>query len=135
MKSIGKLIYAPRTHLKSSDKWAILSCDDEISKYYRYLFYKEFPWKGKLTRPVWGAHISFIRSEFIPNNNLWRLNENKIIEFEYEAGVKDNGEYYWLKANCPYLENIRKIYGLCPLPKYGFHLTIGRTTQSINSRK
>ena len=126
MKSLGKIIYSPRTHLKSSDKWAILSCDDEISKYYRYLFYKEFPWKGKLTRPVWGSHISFIRNEFITNFDLWKLDNNKIVEFEYDGGVEDNGEYFWLKVRCPYLFDLREKYNLKREPKFGLHLTIGR---------
>lgn len=129
MKSIGKLIYNPRTHLSSSDKWLVVMCDDEISKYYRSLFYQEFPYKGKLTRPVWGAHISLIRGERIANPQLWRLDENKIIEFEYEGGIIDNGEYYWLKAKCPYLLDLRERYGLYREPRFGLHLTIGRTTQ------
>lgn len=129
MKSIGKLIYNPRTHLSSSERWLIIACDDEISKYYRHLFYVETPWLGKLTRPVWGAHISVIRGEKIPNN-LWRLDENKIIEFEYEGGVQTNGEYYWLNVTCPYLLNLREKYSLPREPRYGLHLTIGRTTQN-----
>ena len=134
MKSTGKLVYSPRTHLASSDRWLVLMCDDEISKYYRHLYTFEYPYlhgerSGKLTRPVWGTHISIIRGERIPNFKLWRLDENKIVEFEYEPGVKDNGEYYWLKVTCPYLEDLREKYGLSRHPQFGYHLTIGRTTQ------
>lgn len=134
MKSVGKLIYSPRTHLSSSDRWLVLMCDDEISKYYRTLFNKEYPYlnaerHGKLTRPVWGTHISVIRGERVPNYNLWRLDENKLIEFEYEGGVQDNGEYYWLKVKCQSLGDLREKYGLPRDPRFGFHLTIGRTTQ------
>lgn len=112
-----------------------MMCDDEISKYYRHLFEKEYPFlnaerHGKLTRPVWGTHISVIRGEFVPNYKLWRLDENKLIEFEYEGGVIDNGEYYWLKVSCPVLAELRKKYGLSPEPRFGFHLTIGRTTET-----
>lgn len=135
MKSIGKLVYSPRTHLASSDRWLVLMCDDEISKYYRHLFTKEYPYlngvkTGKLTRPVWGAHISVTRGEFIPNYKLWRLDEGKLIEFEYQGGVIDNGEYYWLKATCPYLSDLREKYGLPREPRFGLHLTIGRTTET-----
>lgn len=129
MKSIGKLIYSPRSHLGSNEKWLVLMCDDEISRYYRHLFYTEYPWKGKLTRPVWGTHVSIIRGERIPNYNLWRLDENKIVHFEYEPGVKDNGEYYWLKVKCNYLLDLREKYGLSRNPQFGLHLTVGRTTQ------
>lgn len=134
MKSIGKLVYSPRTHLASGEKWLVLMCDDEISRYYRHLFTKEYPYLngskvGKLTRPVWGSHISVIRGEFIPHFKLWRLDENRLFEFEYEPGVLNNGEYFWLKAKCPLLGDLREKYGLPREPKYGFHLTIGRTTE------
>jgi len=92
------------------------------------MFYKEFPWKGKLTRPVWGAHISVIRGENT-DPKLWMLDSNKIVEFEYEGGVLDNGEYYWLKARSNYLSDLREKYGLSREPKFGLHLTIGRTTK------
>lgn len=130
MKSIGKLTYTPRSHLGSNENWLIVMCDDEISKYYRYLFFKEFPYKGKLTRPVWGTHISVIRGEFIPNERLWKLDNNKIIEFEYDGGVIDNGEYYWLKVKCNYLLDLREKYGLVREPRFGLHLTVGRITDA-----
>jgi hypothetical protein len=134
MKSIGKLTYSPRTHLSSSDKWLVVMCDDEISKYYRHLYSKEYPYLNsgqstKLTRPVWGAHISVVRNERLPDPKLWRIDEGKIIEFEYEGGVIDNSEYYWLKVNCPYLGYLREHMGLSFYPKFGFHLTVGRTAQ------
>ncbi len=133
MKSIGKLVYSPRTHLASSERWLVVMCDDEISKYYRHLFTKEYPYlngekTGKLTRPVWGTHISVIRGERIPRFDLWGLDANKIVDFEYEGGVQSNGEYYWLKVTCPYLSELRVRYELPPYPRFGFHLTIGRTT-------
>lgn len=129
MKSVGKLVYSPRTHLASSDKWLVLMCDDSISQYYRCLWTREYPWRGKLTRPVWGTHVSVIRGEYIPNMKLWGLDANKMVEFEYEGGVIDNKEYYWLKAKCPALSELREKYGLSPEPKFGFHLTVGRTTE------
>jgi hypothetical protein len=109
-------------------------CDDEISRYYRQLYTMAYPpylngdLSLKLTRPVWGTHVSVIRGERIPNMNLWGLDANKIVEFEYDAGVIDNGEYYWLKARCPALSELRLKYGLAPEPRFGFHLTIGRST-------
>ena len=132
MKSIGKIIYSPRTHLASSEKWAILYCDDEISRYYRHLYEIEHKFLNggycnKLTRSVWGAHISFLRNEDVPAN-LWRTDENKIIEFEYEPGVQSNKEYFWLKVSCPYLCSLREKFGLSKEPRFGYHLTIGRST-------
>lgn len=134
MKSIGKLVYSPRSHLGSNEKWLVLMCDDEIGLYYRSLYAKEYPpylngdHSLKLSRPVWGSHISIIRGEYIPKIELWGIDTNKIIEFEYDDGVVDNKEYFWLKVKCPYLNNLRVKYGLSPEPRFGFHLTIGRTT-------
>jgi len=126
IKSYGKLIYDPPSHLGDPKRWLILACDDEISKYYRHLFYKDYPWLGKLTRPVFGAHISVVRGEDIPNIIFWNKYQNKIINFEYEPGVKDNGTYYWLSVKCKFLSDIRQELGLIKFPKFGFHLTIGR---------
>lgn len=124
MKSYGKLIYSPRSHLGSNKDWVVLMCDDEISKYYRTLFSKEFPWKKKLNRPIWGAHVSVIRGESVPNKHLWGLNANQIIEFDYEPGVIDNDKFYWLKARCKTLSDLRIKYGLSKNPQFGFHLTL-----------
>src|SRR5208282_3785912 len=76
MKSTGKLVYSPRTHLASSERWLVMMCDDEISKYYRHLYTMQYPYlngekTGKLTRPVWGTHLSIVRGEYIPNIKLW----------------------------------------------------------------
>lgn len=142
MKSLGKLVYSPRTHLASNERWLVLMCDDQLSAYYRELYAKEHKALNtdrstKLTRPVWGAHISIIRGERIaqksggsisPAVTPWGKDANKLVEFEYEPGVMDNGEYFWLKVTCPTLAELRVSYGLTPEPKFGFHLTIGRTT-------
>jgi len=130
MKSIGKLIYSPRSHLGDSSKWLVMMADDEICKYYSSLFKTEYPYYPMLARPIFGAHVSVIRGERIPNHNLWKMDDNKIIEFDYEPGVEDNGEYYWLKVKCKYLEDLREKYGLSRIPRFGYHLTIGRTTQN-----
>lgn len=135
MKSIGKIIYSPRSHIGCNKNWAILACDDEISSYYRKLYTMEYyPYLNgyyslKLTRPIWGSHISWIRNNDKVDYKLWGIDANKIIEFEYEPGVIDNGEYYYLRAKCSYLEDLRKKYGLSLVPRYGYHLTIGRTTK------
>lgn len=126
IKSSGKLIYNPKTHLRNSDRWLILVVEEELGAYYRALYRREFFYRPKLVRPVWGTHISIVRGSHIPNLDIWGFNNNKIVNFEYEPGVKDNGEYYWLKVSCSELEAVRLAYGLSPHPQFGFHLTIGR---------
>jgi len=136
MKSIGKIVYSPRSHLGSSKEWAAVMCDDELSKYYCHLYTMEYPYLNsgrslKLSRTIWGAHISFIRAtDKDINMKLWGLSANKIIEFEYEPGVLDNGTYYWLKVKCKVLSDIRKQYGLSAEPRFGLHLTVGRATNN-----
>ena len=129
LTSIGKLVYSPRTHLASSEKWAILSCDDEIGRYYRHLFsienkYLNGAYPNRINRAVWGSHISFLRNEH-PKD--WGIDANKIIEFSYEPGVQTNGIYFWLRVSCPRLLDLRQKYGLPREPRFGLHLTIGRS--------
>ncbi len=126
-KSSGTLVYSPKTkdELKSSNDWAIVSCAHSIGQYYRALYHQEFFYKPKLIQPIWSSHISFIRNEKINNPSLWRFAENKVINFEYEPGVKNNNKYFWLTVYCDELLAIRELYGLNREPKYGLHLTIG----------
>lgn len=105
-------------------------CDDELIKYYAHLFKKEFPCLPKLQRPIWGAHISCVRNETINDVNLWGAFNKKRFEFDYEPGVISNNEYYWLKVKCDALLDLREMYGLKREPKFGLHLTIGRTTDA-----
>jgi|ERR1035437_5955983 hypothetical protein len=134
-KSTGKLVYSPRSHLGEPSKWLVLMCDDEISNYYRNLYARQYPYlngdkSGKLTRPIFGSHVSIIRGEKLPKPELWGLYANKIIEFEYEPGVKDNNIYYWLSVKCPYLLDLRAKFGLNPNPRFGLHMTIGISTNT-----
>src|SRR5271165_1486146 len=92
-KSSGKLVYNPRTHLKQNEKWVVLLCEEDLTLYYK----QEFFYRPALQRPIWGAHCSLVRNEKIINQDAWEFSANKFIDFEYEPGVKDNGNYYWLK--------------------------------------
>lgn len=130
-KGTGKLVYSPKTHLRESSRWLVMMCDDELSKYYRTLYQREWFYRSKLTRPVWGTHISVVRGETLPNPETWGFAANKFINFEYEPGIKDNGEYYWLKVHCDELCAIRELFGLPREPRFGLHLTIGRTTENV----
>lgn len=127
-KSIGKIIYSPKSHVGAPNKWAIVSCDDEISKYYRHLFFKQYPFLNgynlgkKLQRPIMGAHISFVRNE---SSKLWNIDNYKLIEFEYSHDIYSNGQYFWAKVECPALLDLREKIGLCRFPNVDLHLTIG----------
>ena len=127
--SIGKLVYNPATHLSSSKNWIVLMCDDEISRYYcslyeKQYFYKNGEYTGKIKRPVWGAHISVVRNEIYDLKNVNK--KKQFFKFEYEPGVLDNKEYFWLKVYSDELVAFRKSLNLSSFPTFGFHLTIGR---------
>lgn len=130
MQSVGKIIYSPASHIGDNSRWAILACDDGISEYYRRLYDLEQPpyLNGnralKMIRPVWGSHISWLRGNEV-GLKQWGIDAGKMIDFEYEPGVMDNGMYYWLRVKCPYLLELREKMGLPARPKYGLHLTIG----------
>jgi hypothetical protein len=129
-KSTGKIVYSPDSHLGSSKNWAILKCDDNIGAYYRSLYQQQYKalnggYKLRIIKPIFGAHISYIRNSDTPNLKYWGKNEGKIIEFKYQPGVLDNGKYFWLKIECPFLSELRMQLGLSPQPLYAFHLTIG----------
>ena len=130
-KSCGKIIYSPNSYLGKNNNWAILKCDDQIGDYYRTLYQREYKalnggYKLRIIKPIWSSHISYIRnSDNITNLNNWGKYQNKMVEFEYQPGVLDNGKYFWLKVNCLFLSELRMQLGLSAEPQYGFHLTIG----------
>jgi len=130
MKSFGKLIYEPKTHIGSTKNWLIVKCDEEFSKYYIKIYEMGNPFYlngkvQKIIRPVLGPHISIIRGETIESKN-WKHLNNTTIHFDYEPGIETNGEYFWLKVKCDALLDLREAYGLPREPKFGLHLTIGR---------
>jgi len=133
-KSTGRIIYDPhRPGMKSKTKWwAIVQCDREITRYYRWWVQKE-KWVD-LYQPSWDAHVSIIRGERPRQDlmHLWKKYHGKTIEFKYKHHVRASGdttrdrpEYYWfVEIDCPLLVDIRKEFGL-PY-NWKLHLTIGR---------
>jgi hypothetical protein len=106
--SIGKITYDPKKGKFFEPWWAILECDNEILKYYKWLLLKEgiAIQKGSL----WGAHITWIRGEEAPNKSFWGKYEGIEIEFRYSNFLRyDNGRHVWLDVYCPKVqENERR---------------------------
>lgn len=122
-KSRGRLRYGKSTY------WLVLDCDLNICKYYCYLYYISTHKTKKLQLPQHGAHITVNAGKYDvpPNLSRWLAREGEVIEFTYGHNVKNEGDYWWLEVQCPYLSEIRKELGLSPKPFHPFHLTIGNT--------
>lgn len=130
-KSHGVLRYSPTTtdgkNRASSHGdpkwWVILDCCPELIAYYRSLVLKLHG--IKLQKPLWGPHISVVRGDNPPNKEVWAKHTGKVIEFEYESWIVDNGKHWWLEVECPELVALRLELGLPPKPDFDFHITLG----------
>lgn len=133
--SSGTITYDPKKGKYFEPWWAILECDPEILKYYKWLLLKEgiAIQKGSL----WGAHITWIRGEEPLNKSVWGKYEALEIEFRYSNSLRyDNGRHVWLDVYCPKFNEMRKELGLMPLRQMSLHLTIGRlVVQRENVKK
>lgn len=130
--STGILQYDPgkgSKHFESN--WALLLCDDEISRYYSWLFKS----RGIDTYPnnngLWGTHISVMKGDDIPNPEGWGKYEGYEVEFYYNHIIRfDNGKHAWLDIYSEDLSAIREELGFTFKPWY--HLTIGRLVRPFN---
>lgn len=166
MRSFGYLRYDPKNNATQfNDWWAILKCDEGLTAYYRRWIEREWPnrilskdwleaagledqqsqaWPMtycglKLTKSVWGSHVSVVRGEKPEASCLkhWKKYENRKIYFEYNPEyINSNGRHWWVRIKSPELEDLRLELGLKPEPKsYSpaqkiwlpapFHLTLG----------
>jgi hypothetical protein len=127
--SQGTIHYDPTFFNKSSkeaNNWLIVSCDDEIVRYYRHLFLKR---TGiSLLKPSWGAHISIIRGEDIeePHQPGWLYFDKTEASYSYSSDLLWNHEYVWLPVESKTFSHMRNFHGLEETPFYPFHLTVGK---------
>ena len=129
-KSSGVLVYDPHYNGQNDVKpfWLMLSCDEELTRYYAWLLFKERCVKLN-QKCLWGTHISVVRGEK-PNDGWWgKQGVGETIEFEYDGIVHGDGTYFWMDVKCPRLSEIRTYYGLTPKPWIDFHLTVGNIRQ------
>lgn len=131
----GRILYDPhRANMKSNTNWwCVIDADKEITRYYRWWLQKEK--HILLNQPAWDAHVSVVRGErsVQRNQSLWKKYHNRRVKFRYEHGdvqiSKDKdqpGWFYWIRVDCPMVDEIREELGLVASWKY-HHLTIGRT--------
>ncbi len=79
----------------------------------------------------YGAHISVVKGERIPNPDRWKYKNGKTITFEYWPLPRgDNDKHIWIDVYSESLRDIRATLGLPDRKK--FHITIGRLTDSVS---
>lgn len=128
--SKGRIVYdPPRPGMKrNTERWAIVSVDREITRYYRWWVQKTY--FIELCQPSWDAHISIVRGERISPKyqELWRRLHGKEIEFQYGCvpkQVEGKPHFWYVSAEAPEINQIRAELGL--RSDFAYHLTIGRT--------
>lgn len=111
--------------LRYADDWLLLQVDDEIARYYASILKTRFGITVQ-HRSKWGAHVSIIRGEELPNPDGWGADHGREIAIRYTHDIYTNGAHWWLNVESDDLADIRAGYGLPPEKRH-FHLTIGRT--------
>lgn len=131
----GRIVYDPHRGSMKQDTnwWCVIEIDREITRYYRWWLQREK--HIILQQPAWDAHISVVRGERSVQKNraLWKKRHGQQVKFKYEHGdiqvSKDKdapGYFYWIRVDCPAVDEIREELGLIASWKY-HHATIGRT--------
>lgn len=109
--------------------WMVLQCDEELARYYRYLFDRRqygLTARWPMQPPPWGSHITIVRDEKPTKPEKWMSWQGKRVTFTYDPQVKGNDEYWWLQVRCEELLDIREELGLNRFPEFSLHLSIGR---------
>lgn len=126
LTSTGILQYDPGLGSKQFDAhWAILLCDDEISRYYAWFLKRRGVELHSNDKGLWKTHVSVLKGDPPPNPEAWKKYDGCEIEFHYTHLIRyDNGKHAWVDVYSEDLSYIRRELGFDSKPWY--HLTIGR---------
>ena len=124
--STGILHYDPGQGSKQFDPWwALLTCDDEIAKYYAWQLKRRGVEVYPNDKSLWGTHLSVLKGAEPPNPQAWGKYEGYEVQFHYTHLIRfDNGKHAWVDVYSEELSEIRLELGFDAKPWY--HLTIGR---------
>ena len=115
-------------------KWIIVSCDEDLARYYRNLV-NQYSRSIELQKPMHGSHITVIAGKYelfpYPRYELWKKYDGQEVMFEYDTYVHTDGIYYWLTVYCPEFEKVRLELGLNATTPMPWHLTIGNLKHEI----
>ena len=105
--------------------WALLTCDDEVSKYYAWQLKRHGVEVFPNDKGLWGTHVSVLKGDEPLTPTSWGQYEGYEIEFHYNHIIRyDNGKHAWTDVYSEDLSAIREELGFPP--KYWYHLTVGR---------
>lgn len=116
--SIGTLNYSP-------SGWLILKTSNSISQYYHF-WVQKFTGK-KASTPLHESHVTVIAGKYLnPSSHPnWGKYQGWKLQFEYSSDIwTENGDYFWLRVECPRLGEIRKELDLSPNSHHPYHLTV-----------
>lgn len=115
--------------------WVILVYDSELLNRLHRKW--EHALGIKLSKPLWGAHVSVVRGEKPPLRAMWGSREGQSVTFQYSSVLRTARAahltrcYVW--ARCPELDAIREELGLPPFPAWNsYHMTVGTHAASLS---
>jgi len=110
---------------KYGRNWCIIECDEEITRYYRHLYYLYTYKTIKLNRPRDPSHISVVTiyDKKPPEYYDFKYQGEKV-DIAYDLDFHSCDTYVWMTVSCPHALSLREELGLGQ-PHYPFHLTIG----------
>lgn len=108
------------------DRWLMVDCDEELTRYYRKLIH-EFSPSISLQTPRHGSHITVVAGKYEPDHieKYWKKYDGMPVVFSYSSEISTDGTYYWLPVVCADFERVREELGLNPTIPIPWHLTIG----------
>jgi hypothetical protein len=132
--STGILYYDPGKDLKKFDPWwALLLCDNELSRYYAWLFKRQGMEVFSNDNGLWKTHISVMKGDVPPNPEAWAKYDGQEVEFNHSHIIRsENGEHAWIDVYSEDLSSIRQELGFVFKP--WFHMTVGRLVRPYRDK-
>lgn len=110
---------------RSTDGWLIIQCDPDVGRYLRRLRMLERRAAPPLADPLWGAHVSVVLGETLPDPRHWNDREGRVVEFEYVHPPREVDPYAFFPVICEDALEYRESLGLPREPRWPLHLTFG----------
>jgi hypothetical protein len=131
--STGILQYDPGQGTKQFEPWwALLLCDDELSKYYAWQLKKHGIEVYPNDKGLWKTHVSVFKGDAPTQPENWAKYNGYEVEFHYTHLIRfENGKHAWIDVYSEDLSAIREELGFPFKPWY--HLTIGRLVRPYGS--
>ncbi len=109
----------------TTDGWLIIQCEPDVGLYLRRLRMLDHRAATALSDPLWGAHVSVVLGEALPEPSAWMGREGVTVEFEYLLPPQTIGEYAFFPVICEDALDYRERLGLPREPQWPLHLTFG----------